>query len=104
MSRESIARSGSTPAKRLRSAGYRLREKEVGWEEFSRLRSTYAAWLNQTTKYMGVPPAPWIGDRSYLPHRERGHGGRRRGLAVGRGRAGQVGAGAVLGQGRSSSS
>lgn len=63
---------------RLRRAGYGLREAEAAWQEFSRLRSTYAAWLNETTKYMGVPPAPWIGDRSYLPHRERGHGGRRR--------------------------
>ena len=63
---------------RLRRAGYRLRETQAAWQEFSKLRSTYAAWLNETTKYMGVPPAPWIGDRSYLPHRERGHGGRRR--------------------------
>lgn len=63
---------------RLRAAGYRVREAEGAWQAFSRLRSTYAAWLNETTKYMGVPPAPWIGDRSYLPHRERGRGGRRR--------------------------
>jgi hypothetical protein len=63
---------------RLRRAGYRLREPEAAWQAFSRLRSSYATWLNETTKYMGVPPAPWIGDRSYLPHRERGRGGRRR--------------------------
>jgi hypothetical protein len=56
---------------RLRRAGYRLREAQAAWEEFSRLRSSYATWLNETTKYLGVPPAPWIGDRSYLPHRER---------------------------------
>lgn len=64
---------------RLRRAGYRLREAKPAWEEFSALRSKYATWLNETTKYMGVPPAPWIGDRSYLPHRERPP--RRRGVA-----------------------
>ena len=63
---------------RLRRAGFTLREPEAAWQAFVRLRSTYASWLNETTKYMGVPPAPWIGDRSYLPHRERGRGGRRR--------------------------
>ena len=63
---------------RLRRAGYTLREAEAAWPAFIKLRSTYAAWLNETTKYMGVPPAPWIGDRSYLPHRERGRAGRAR--------------------------
>ncbi len=63
---------------RLRRAGYTVREPAAAWEAFVKLRSTYAAWLNETTKYMGVPPAPWIGDRSYLPHRERGRAGRRR--------------------------
>ncbi len=63
---------------RLRTAGYRLRDTETAWEAFRKLRSEYAAWLNETTRYMGVPPAPWIGDRSYLPHRERGRSGRAR--------------------------
>jgi hypothetical protein len=63
---------------RLRRAGYTLREAEAAWQAFTKLRSTYAAWLNETTKYMGVPPAPWIGDRSYLPHRDRGRAGRAR--------------------------
>ncbi|MGH7722559.1 MAG: hypothetical protein ACRENL_06970 [Candidatus Dormibacteria bacterium] len=62
---------------RLASAGYRLRAPNTAWQEFSSLRTKYAAWLNETTKYLGVPPASWIGDRSYLPHRERGRGGRR---------------------------
>jgi len=62
---------------RLRKAGYRLREQESAWDQFSSMRSKYASGLNETTKYLGVPPAPWIGDRSYLPHRERGPSGRR---------------------------
>lgn len=56
---------------RLRAAGYQLREAQAAWAQFSELRSKYAGWLNQTTKGLGVPPAQWIGDRSYLPHRER---------------------------------
>jgi hypothetical protein len=57
---------------RLQRAGYRLRDLDTAWEEFSGLRKKYGAWLNQTTKALAVPPAPWIGDRSYLPHRDRG--------------------------------
>lgn len=57
---------------RLTRAGYQLRPLDKAWEEFSGLRSKYAVWLNVTTKALNVPPAPWIGDRSYLPHRERG--------------------------------
>jgi hypothetical protein len=57
---------------RLTRSGYQMRPLEKSWEEFSALRSKYALWLNVTTKALDVPPAPWIGDRSYLPHRERG--------------------------------
>lgn len=57
---------------RLENAGYRLRELDGAWEQFSAMRSRYATWLNLTTKGLDVPPAPWMGDRSYLPHRERG--------------------------------
>ena len=56
---------------RLRRAGYRLRDIDTAWEKFSDLRTTYGGWLNEVTKGLAVPPAPWIGDRSYLPHRER---------------------------------
>lgn len=62
---------------RLERAGYQLHNPDAAWEAFSALRSKYGAWLNQTTKGLGVPPAPWIGDRSYLPHRERAGRGRR---------------------------
>ena len=56
---------------RLRAAGYHLRDADTAWQEFSAMRSKYAAWLNVMTKGLAIPPAPWIGDRSYLPHRER---------------------------------
>jgi hypothetical protein len=57
---------------RLERAGYRLRDADIAWQEFSTLRGKYAPWLNEVTKGLAIPPAPWIGDRSYLPHRERG--------------------------------
>lgn len=61
---------------RLEHAGYQLHNQDQAWAHFSDLRSKYGAWLNQTTKGLNVPPAPWIGDRSYLPHRERTGRGR----------------------------
>jgi hypothetical protein len=61
---------------RLEHAGYQLHNQDAAWEHFSDLRTRYGAWLNQTTKGLDVPPAPWIGDRSYLPHRERPSGRR----------------------------
>jgi hypothetical protein len=63
---------------RLEHAGYQLHNVDRAWESFSAMRSKYGAWLNRTTKGLDVTPAPWIGDRSYLPHRERGVGGQRR--------------------------
>ena len=57
-------------AQRLRRAGYRIRDVDVAWPEFSRLRGGYGPWLNRVTRSLLVPPAPWIGDRSYLPHRD----------------------------------
>ena len=56
---------------RLDRAGYRLRDRDVAWEEFCELRRKYAPTLNQMSRVLAIPPAPWIGDRSYLPHRER---------------------------------
>ena len=61
---------------RLERAGYQLHNPDKAWADFSLLRSKYGVWLNQTTKGLSVPPAPWIGDRSYLPHRERAPLGR----------------------------
>jgi hypothetical protein len=54
---------------RLSKAGYRVRDTEAGWKEFAELRSKYASPLNQMAHWLVVPPAQWIGDRSYIPHR-----------------------------------
>ena len=56
---------------RLKVAGYRCRGTEEAWREFARLRSKYASPLNQLARQLAIIPAQWIGDRSYLPHRER---------------------------------
>jgi hypothetical protein len=54
--------------RRLRAVGYRVREGDGPWEEFTRLRSGYASPLIRLARVLAVSPAPWIGDRSYLPH------------------------------------
>jgi hypothetical protein len=56
---------------RLKKAGYRVRDLEKGWKQFVELRSRYATALNLMANWLVVPPAQWIGDRSYLPHREK---------------------------------
>jgi hypothetical protein len=61
---------------RLRKAGYRI--KEDGWEKFRTLRAKYGSVVNQLALLLAVPAAEWVGDRSYLPHRQR----RRRAKAV----------------------
>jgi len=68
---------------RLIKAGYRTRDAEAWWKQFSELRSRYATALNQMAHWLAIPPAQWIGDRSYLPHREkRAPRSRRRKAAV----------------------
>lgn len=62
-------------AARLQRAGYTLRDLDKGWEEFHRLRAGYGGWLNLVARALATPPAPWIGDRSYLPHRDGRTGG-----------------------------
>jgi hypothetical protein len=56
---------------RLVKAGYATRESDVAWRQFSSLRSMYASPLNQLARRLAIIPAPWIGDRSYLPHAKR---------------------------------
>ncbi len=64
---------------RLVKSGYRVHDAEAGWKQFSELRAKYASPLNQMAHWLVVPPAQWIGDRSYLPHRaKRGTHSRRR--------------------------
>jgi Ion channel len=56
---------------RLRSAGYAIQDGDAAWERFSRYREKYASALNLMAQYLLAPPAQWVGDRSYLPHRQR---------------------------------
>jgi hypothetical protein len=56
---------------RLQKAGYRCRAADEAWTKFARLRSNYATPLNGLARSLAIIPAQWIGDRSYLPHRER---------------------------------
>lgn len=52
----------------LSEVGYRLRDAQQAWPEFVRLRATYASPLIELARFLAIAPAPWIGDRSYLPH------------------------------------
>jgi hypothetical protein len=56
---------------RLAAVGYRLRPPEESWTRFSELRARYASPLNAMAVYWAIPPAPWVGDRSYMPHSTR---------------------------------
>ena len=56
---------------RLKVAGYDAHDGEEHWKMFAAKRGKYASALNQIATYLAAPPAPWIGDRSYLPHRQR---------------------------------
>ncbi len=54
--------------RRLAAAGYRLSDAEEAWRSFCALREEYAGPLNALARYWAVPPAQWIGDRSYVRH------------------------------------
>ena len=56
---------------RLKVAGYNAHDGEAHWQIFAQKRGKYASALNQIATYLAAPPAPWVGDRSYLPHRQR---------------------------------
>jgi Ion channel len=56
---------------RLRAAGYAIHDGDEAWEKFSAYRAKYASALNLMAQYLLAPPAQWVGDRSYLPHRAR---------------------------------
>jgi len=56
---------------RLKAAGYRAMDGEEHWQKFAKLRGNYATVLNRIASTLSAPPAPWVGDRSYLPHRQR---------------------------------
>ena len=69
MTDEDIAPEAPAPIFTVRAVGYRLHDVDAAWQRFAQLRSVYAPWLNRASKVLAIPPAPWIGDRSYLPHR-----------------------------------
>ncbi|HSP08287.1 MAG TPA: ion channel [Candidatus Dormibacteraeota bacterium] len=54
---------------RLKKAGYQVKDGDA-WNQFVDLRSRYASTLNQVAHLLAVPTAEWVGDRSYLPHRQ----------------------------------
>src|SRR5207237_5889484 len=54
---------------RLQEAGYTLTDTDIAWTKFTELRAAYAIPLNDMGRFWSIPPALWIGDRSYLPHR-----------------------------------
>ncbi|HET9051064.1 MAG TPA: ion channel [Candidatus Dormibacteraeota bacterium] len=56
---------------RLRDAGYHVHGGDAAWRTFVELRSRYAVPVNRLVQWLAVTPAPWTGDRSYLPHRDR---------------------------------
>ena len=62
---------------RLISAGYKCHDADVAWPQFASLRSMYASVINQLAGRLAILPAKWIGDRSYVPHVERGTSARR---------------------------
>lgn len=48
-----------------------LEEPDAAWEQFAALRASYAATLNAMARHFHIPPAQWVGDRSFLraaPH------------------------------------
>ena len=54
---------------RLGAAEYVLvGDAEAAWAAFARSRAEYADALNALARYLDVPPAQWIGDRSYVLH------------------------------------
>ena len=56
---------------RISKAGYRCYAADEAWTQFAHLRGKYASQLNQLARNLSIIPAQWIGDRTYLPHRNR---------------------------------
>ncbi len=50
---------------------YVAQDGDVHWQKFAKQRGRYAVPLNRMAQLLAAPPAPWVGDRSYLPHRQR---------------------------------
>jgi hypothetical protein len=54
---------------RLREAGYRCRAADAAWTDFVDLRKRYAPTLSRLAESLDFPHAPWLGERTYRPHR-----------------------------------
>jgi hypothetical protein len=54
--------------RRLRESGYAVLDEQSAWENFARLRTTYAPHLNAMARWLEIPPVQWVGDRSIIPH------------------------------------
>jgi hypothetical protein len=50
----------------LNNVGIRLQSDDTAWQRFSEQRAQYAGPLNALARYMVIPPARWIGDRSQI--------------------------------------
>jgi hypothetical protein len=58
---------------RLGAAGLPLHDRDTAWKQFSEMRSTYAGRLNRMAQYWRIPPAQWVGDRSYIGRHQAVH-------------------------------
>ncbi len=59
-----------TACERLRATGISVRSDDETWNEFARLRTTYASDLDALAHHFEIPPLQWVGDRSLIaaPH------------------------------------
>jgi len=53
---------------RMAELGIALLDRDAAWADFSEIRSTYAGRLNRLARFWSIPPAQWIGDRSFITH------------------------------------
>lgn len=50
----------------LEKAGYVMLDPREAWDQFARLRSSYAPHLNALARWLEIPPVQWVGDRSII--------------------------------------
>lgn len=58
----------------LEKAGYKLRDADAAWKEFSRLRAAYSSHLGALARWLEIPPVQWVGGRPSLTHGGNGAG------------------------------
>jgi Ion channel len=52
--------------RQLEAAGLELHDPDAAWDNFARLRGTYAYYLNGLAAYFHIPPLRWIGEKTGL--------------------------------------